>query len=331
MTILTGIGCSLNPTDRVEAGLMLFMLVGGVFAYAVILGNVYSIMQNVGQDERDFRKHIESLMNFLDYRQVKDRDLKQKIVGHFNRTWQKSKGIEEDAMLRSLGRPLRLEVLNNLNAAILDKIPCLADLNNLQKSLFCDNLMSHYLQKGDALIVTGEEVRLLYFIIKGRVLLFSQSDDRHLSEGYVIGMDELLTNQSTFGYSVVALEDDTQVCTVPAEDFWTVAAASDSLRTKMEKIERTIEVSSYLDEKTDEVVPDDFMNPTALLNRHPKAKRTNMANVVTAMMAKEKGTATTSEKVKSISSKWRAAAKRPSGVRQDEEEAGAEGEAGSSD
>ena len=108
MTILTGIGCSLNPTDRVEAGLMLFMLVGGVFAYAVILGNVYSIMQNVGQDERDFRKHIESLMNFLDYRQVKDRDLKQKIVGHFNRTWQKSKGIEEDAMLRSLGRPLRL-------------------------------------------------------------------------------------------------------------------------------------------------------------------------------------------------------------------------------
>ena len=213
MTILTGIGCSLNPTDRVEAGLMLFMLVGGVFAYAVILGNVYSIMQNVGQDERDFRKHIESLMNFLDYRQVKDRDLKQKIVGHFNRTWQKSKGIEEDAMLRSLGRPLRLEVLNNLNAAILDKIPCLANLNNLQKSLFCDNLMSHYLQKGDALIVTGEEVRLLYFVMKGRVLLFSQSDERHLSEGYVIGMDELLTNQSTFGYSVVALEDDTQVCT----------------------------------------------------------------------------------------------------------------------
>ena len=99
----------------------------------------------------------------------------------------------------------------------------------------------------------------------------------------------------------------------------------------MEKIERAIEVSSYLDEKSDEVVPDDFMNPTALLNRHPKAKRTNMANVVTAMMAKEKGTATTSEKVKSISSKWRAAAKRPSGVRQDEEEAGAEGEAGSSD
>ena len=55
MTILTGIGCSLNLTDRVEAGLMLFMLVGGVFAYAVILVNVYSIMQNVGQDERDFR------------------------------------------------------------------------------------------------------------------------------------------------------------------------------------------------------------------------------------------------------------------------------------
>ena len=55
MTILTGIGGSLNLTDRVEAGLMLFMLVGGVFAYAVILGNVYSIMQNVGQDERDFR------------------------------------------------------------------------------------------------------------------------------------------------------------------------------------------------------------------------------------------------------------------------------------
>ena len=109
MTILTGIGCSLNPTDRVEAGLMLFMLVGGVFAYAVILGNVYSIMQNVGQDERDFRKHIESLMNFLDYRQVKDKELKQKIVGHFNRVWQKSKGIEEDAMLRSLGRPLRLD------------------------------------------------------------------------------------------------------------------------------------------------------------------------------------------------------------------------------
>ena len=81
----------------------------------------------------------------------------------------------------------------------------------------------------------------------------------------------------------------------------------------------------------------DFMNPTALLNRHPKAKRTNMANVVTAMMAKEKGTATTSEKVKSISSKWRAAAKQtevlhnPPGPSWDEEEAGAEGEAGSSD
>ena len=132
-------------------------------------------------------------------------------------------------MLRSLGRPLRLEVLNNLNAAILDKIPCLAGLNNLQKSLFCDNLMSHHLQKGDALIVTGEEVRLLYFVMKGRVLLFSQSDERYLSEGYVIGMDELLTNQVTYGYSVVALGDDTQVCTVPAEDFWTVAAASEAL------------------------------------------------------------------------------------------------------
>ena len=103
----------------------------------------------------------------------------------------------------------------------------------------------------------------------------------------------------------------------------------------MEKIERAIEVSSYLDEKSDEVVPDDFMNPTALLNRHPQARRTNkpsrMANAVDAMMAKQKGTATTSEKVKSISSKWRAAAKSVilTEVRRPEEEAGAE--AGSSD
>ena len=168
MTALTGVGCTLNPTDTEEALLMLFMLVSGVFAYAFILGNVYSIVAGYGEDERNVRKHVDNILDYLKFRMVDDPVLLAKITSYYNKLWEMSRGKNQEELLTYLSQPLRLEVLHSLNRSILHEMPILKTLSNVQKSRLCDTLMEHFIQPGDPLIVSGEHVEWAYFVTQVR-------------------------------------------------------------------------------------------------------------------------------------------------------------------
>ena len=80
LTVLTGIGCELLPTDYHESLLFMGLILGGVFAYATILGNVYAIIHSHGQEERTFRKHVGNILGYIDFRYVDNPELRTRII-----------------------------------------------------------------------------------------------------------------------------------------------------------------------------------------------------------------------------------------------------------
>ena len=242
LTVLTGIGCELLPTDYHESLLFMGLILGGVFAYATILGNVYAIIHSHGQEERTFRKHVDNILGYMDFRSVDNPELRARIISYYNRLWERTRGHNEEGLLQLLSRPLRLEVLHSLNTSVLEDLPLLRNVSDMQKSRLCDTLMQHFAQKGDTLIMSGEPVQWLYCIMKGSVELHLKYERIVVPQGFIIGIDNLLLDRFTYEFSATALEDS-EIVTFSADDFLEVSKTCPSLENTLKNIEKDLRES----------------------------------------------------------------------------------------
>ena len=239
LTVLTGIGCELLPTDYHESLLFMGLILGGVFAYATILGNVYAIIHSHGQEERTFRKHVDNILGYMDFRSVDNPELRTRIISFYNRLWERTRGHNEEGLLQLLSRPLRLEVLHSLNTQVLEELPLLHNVSDMQKSRLCDTLMQHFAQKGDTLIMSGEPVQWLYCIMKGSVELHLKYERIVVPQGFIIGIDNLLLDRFTYEFSATALEDS-EIVTFSADDFLEVSKTCPSLEMTLQTIQKDL-------------------------------------------------------------------------------------------
>ncbi|CAH2057736.1 unnamed protein product [Thlaspi arvense] len=173
---LSALGQNLVTSNSV--GEMIFAIiicVSGVLLFAVLIGNVQKYLQSttIRVDEMEEKKR--DTEKWMSYR-VLPEYLKERIRGYEDYKWRETRGIEEDALLRSLPKDIRLETKRHLYMQLLKRAPWLNIMDDgwLLEAL-CDRVKSVFYSANSYIVRQGDPVEEILIVTKGKLISSTES------------------------------------------------------------------------------------------------------------------------------------------------------------
>uniref|UniRef100_A0A1J3JWY9 Putative cyclic nucleotide-gated ion channel 12 n=1 Tax=Noccaea caerulescens TaxID=107243 RepID=A0A1J3JWY9_NOCCA len=193
---LSALGQSLKTSNSVgDIVFALIICVSGLLLFAVLIGNVQKYLQSstirvdeMEEKKRDTEKWMSSRM-LPEY-------LKERIRRHEHYKWRKTRGIEEEALLLSLPKDLRLQTKRHLYMTLLNTVPWLNIMGDswLLEAL-CDRVKPVFYSANDYIVREGDPVGEMLIVTRGNLKSMSicsetsgyYYDVSYLQEGDVCG------------------------------------------------------------------------------------------------------------------------------------------------
>ncbi|XP_003742439.1 potassium/sodium hyperpolarization-activated cyclic nucleotide-gated channel 1 [Galendromus occidentalis] len=181
-----------NPEIASDMFLTMFGMIIGATCYALLLGNIASLIQNLDFSTRLRMQQMREVEDYLSYREVPEA-LRQKIRDYFERRF-RGKVFDEDHILNSLSEPLRELVTRHNCQTALRSVPL---FSSVVDELFLSDLVRvlkyEFFQPSDLIIKRGTVGTKMYFLQSGRVHILSDDGPLWLREGSYFGEMCLLT------------------------------------------------------------------------------------------------------------------------------------------
>ncbi|TKR64338.1 hypothetical protein L596_024893 [Steinernema carpocapsae] len=181
--VLTTIGEVPWPVNSVEIIFVTVDLMCGVLIFATIVGNVGSMISNMGATKADFQNKMDEIKQYMRLRNV-SKQLQIRVVRWFDYLWANKQGLTDAEVLKILPDKLQVQIAMHVHFETLRKdceAGLLAELVlKLQLQVFSPN---------DYVCKTGDIGREMYIVKRGR-LRIERSDGKVLatmSEGSVFG------------------------------------------------------------------------------------------------------------------------------------------------
>ncbi|KAI6188457.1 hypothetical protein M3Y98_00357000 [Aphelenchoides besseyi] len=197
--ILTTIGEVPGPQQNIEFAFVTMDLMCGVLIFATIVGNVGSMISNMGASRTEFQNRMDGIKQYMELRRV-SKQLEVRVIKWFDYLWANKQSLSDQQVLEMLPNKLQAEIAMHVHFETLRKVRIFQDCEagllaelvlKLQLQVFSP--MDYVCRKGDI----GREM----YIVK-RGMLQVVADDGNtvfatLSEGAVFGELSILNIQGS--------------------------------------------------------------------------------------------------------------------------------------
>lgn len=198
ITTLTTVGYGdITPTTIVQRYFTMTVMLTGVAAYGYVIGNVTSFIGNLDLTRADYRRKMEEITSFMNYRSVSP-ELQRRVQDYYEHLWESRLGKDENEILSEIPDPLRTDLALYMRKDLITKVPF---FRRASEELLRDIVMAlkpRVFLPGTKIIEKGEAGTCMYIVSSGSVDVVSDDGKTvfaTLREGSIVGEMALVLDQ----------------------------------------------------------------------------------------------------------------------------------------
>jgi len=179
----------ITPQNFQQRYFAIMVMIVGAGSYGFVIGNISSLLASVDVVKAGYRKKLEEVSAFLNYRSI-PANMQSKVQEYYDHIWESRLGHDESTMLNEIPEPLRSDLALYMRQDLIKKVPFFVHAQeNLLKDLVMSLQPTVYLP-GSYVIKKGETGSCMYIISSGQVDVVSEDESTvyaTLREGSFVG------------------------------------------------------------------------------------------------------------------------------------------------
>ena len=192
---LTTISNLESPRNSFERAFMVFNYLLGVLAFALIVGNVTEIIDDLNMKRSKFQERIDAVKSYMELRNV-SKQLQERVIKWFENSWTNNGGLDEQLIFQEfLPENLQAEIAINIHLETLRRVHIFQDCEPGLLQQLVTRLKLQVFSPSDYVCRKGDIGREMYFIKSGRLSVVSEDGKKvfaNLTEGSYFGEISIL-------------------------------------------------------------------------------------------------------------------------------------------
>ncbi|KAK7350606.1 hypothetical protein VNO77_09417 [Canavalia gladiata] len=145
-----------------------FICIAGLILFAHLIGNMQNYLQSTTARVEEWRLKQKDTEEWMNHRQLPP-ELQQRVRRFVQYKWLATRGVDEEAILRSLPLDIRRQIQRHLCLDIVRRVPYFGQMDDQLLDAICERLVSSLNTKDTYIVREGDPVREMLFIIRGQV------------------------------------------------------------------------------------------------------------------------------------------------------------------
>jgi hypothetical protein len=167
VTSMTTVGFGdIVPKRNVEYIISIVVMFLGASAYALVIGNIASLISYIDISKSIHRNKVNAAFHFLNARQV-EQGIIEKIENYYEYSWERRKGVSEEHLFNDLPSALRLELLQALLKEQISALAIFSHGNKVIKNELLKSLTLEVFSPDTYIVRSGEIAKAIYFLSIG--------------------------------------------------------------------------------------------------------------------------------------------------------------------
>lgn len=198
ITTLTTVGYGdITPKTLWERYYTIAVMIVGVGSFGYIIGNVASFLANMDIVKANYRKKLEEITAFLNYRAIPPA-LQKQVQDYYEYLWESRLGNDEKTLLEEIPEPLRTDIAMHMRKDLIKKV---SFFQKGEESLLRDIVLSlspRVYLPNTYIIRKGDPGTFMFIISTGTVEVISEDEQSvyaTLGEGSFVGEMALVLDQ----------------------------------------------------------------------------------------------------------------------------------------
>ena len=178
ITVMTTVGFGdITPHLNYEYIFTMIVMMIGASMYALIIGNIASLISNLDRQKATYWSRIDTLKLYLRYRGVSIQ-LIERLRNYYEYRWAHHRGLDEQFIFNDLPDPLHLEVMKQLTKDLLKNVPLFKYCSENLKNVLLLALKAKTYDPDSLIVRSGETAKEIIFISKGEVDIIDETNGK---------------------------------------------------------------------------------------------------------------------------------------------------------
>jgi CRP-like cAMP-binding protein len=173
-TTTVGFG-DITPANQAEYVFSLIVMLIGASLFAYVIASGAALLSGLDVAKTNFWGRVEVVESYLRSRRV-DPAVGNEVRRYYEYLWDRHRGIGEHALLADLPHPLRLQVLEELLAGMIENIPLFRYSPDALRDELLKSLEPLVVHPGGFIVRAGEVADGIYFIADGSADVVSEDE-----------------------------------------------------------------------------------------------------------------------------------------------------------
>lgn len=172
---------NIEPTkSTLEMIYLTLSFLNGVLVFALIVGSVTDIIDDLNMKRRDFQEKLDGVKNYMQLANV-DRNLQERVIKWFNHSWLNNSGMDEQVIFQEfLPENLQVEIAINIHLETLKRVHIFQDCEPGLLQQLVTRLKLRVYSPSDFICKKGDIGREMYFIKSGKLSVVSDDGKKYL-------------------------------------------------------------------------------------------------------------------------------------------------------
>ncbi|XP_052476608.1 probable cyclic nucleotide-gated ion channel 16 isoform X2 [Gossypium raimondii] len=158
----------MTSTLSSETLFCIIICICGLVFFSHLIGNMQGYLQSTTARLEEWRIRRRDTEEWMRHRQLPP-DLQDRVRRFVNYQWTATRGVDEEAILKSLPLDLRRQIQRHLCLALVRRVPFFAQMDDQLLDAICERLVSSLNTNDMFLVREGDPVQEMLFIIRGKV------------------------------------------------------------------------------------------------------------------------------------------------------------------
>ncbi|GAB4838191.1 Cyclic nucleotide-gated ion channel 17 [Ancistrocladus abbreviatus] len=151
-----------------ETSFAILISILGLVLFSHLIGNMQTHLQSITVRLEEWRLKRRDTEEWMEHRQLPE-DLRQRVCRFVQYKWLTTRGVDEEAILRSLPADLRRDIQRHLCLDLVRRVPLFSQMDDQLLDAICERLVSSLSTQGTYIVREGDPVTEMLFIIRGRI------------------------------------------------------------------------------------------------------------------------------------------------------------------
>ncbi|KAG2241717.1 hypothetical protein Bca52824_090290 [Brassica carinata] len=166
---LSSYGQNLSTSTFIgETTFAVLIAIFGLVLFAHLIGNMQTYLQSLTVRLEEWRLKKRDTEEWMRHRQLPE-DLRNRVRRYEQYKWLATRGVDEEILLQSLPTDLRRDIQRHLCLDLVRRVPFFSQMDDQLLDAICERLVSSLCTEGTYLVLEGELITEMLFIMRGRL------------------------------------------------------------------------------------------------------------------------------------------------------------------